>query len=202
MRLRDALLRAVYAASGLTYHPEWAFHQMARMFNLGAPLAGRDPVTMGSAQYNFQVYATDTVYNVIPNWSDVKRLSELMPRRQAMLSGESPRARSVGALLSSETVYDPQLKEHYIVRYHLPAPSATAASLRGRRSRIEMLILHGDPGPLERSLAYMTVAGASTLVHYYVAQDGQIYQLISDRYAARHAGMTLWDGKRLSLIHI
>lgn len=202
IRLRDALLKLVYAASGLTYHPEWAFHQMARMFNMGAPLAGRDPVTMGSAQYNFQVYATDTVYNVIPNWSDVKRLSEIMPRRQAMLSGENPRARSVGALLSSDTVYDPKLKEHYIVRYHLPAPSTTAASLRGRRSKIEMLILHGDQGPAERSLAAMTVVGSSSLVHYYVAHDGQIYQLISDRYAARHAGMALWDGKQRNLNNI
>lgn len=202
VRLRDTLLSAVYAASGLSYHPEWAFHQMARVLNLGAPLGKRDPVTMGSAQYNMQVYATDTVYNVIPNWNDVKRLTEIMPRRQAVLSGQSTQARSAGALLSADAVYDPQLKEHYIVRYHLPAPSATAASLRSHSSRVEMIVLHGDRGPVERSLAHMTVAGAQALVHYYVASDGQIYQLISDRYAARHAGMAEWQGKRRNLNNI
>ena len=199
VRLRDTFLSAVYTASGLSYHPEWAFHQMARIFNMGAPLGKRDPVTMGTAKYNFQVYATDTVYNVIPNWGDVKRLTELMPKRSAMLSIEGRRERSAGALLSGDAVYDPQLKEHYVVRYHLPAPSATAATLRGRRSKIELILLHGDRGPAERSLASMTVAGARSLVHYYIAQDGQIYQLISDRYAARHSGLAVWGGQRRNL---
>src|SRR6266508_128579 len=80
VRLRDALLAQTYARSGATYHPDWAFHQLARGWDLGAPLSGAYQVASGAAQYAIQVYATDTLYNVVPRWSDVRRLSADVPR--------------------------------------------------------------------------------------------------------------------------
>jgi hypothetical protein len=198
VRVREALLGAIYAAAGLQYHPEWAFHQLARTLNLGAPLGKCDPVTMGGAQYNYQSYAADTLYNVVPNWSDVKRLAELTGRRQAVLGVEGGR-KGLGTLLSGEVRYDPELKEHYVVRFMLPAPSATAYRPRGRRSTIGAIVIHAAEEPAERALARMTAAGARTLSHYYVAADGQIYQLLSDRYAAKHAGLAMWEGRRRNL---
>jgi hypothetical protein len=198
VRLREALLGAVYAAAGMQYHPDWAFHQLARTLNLGAPLGKADPVTMGGAQYNFQAYATETLYNVIPNWSDVKRLSELTARRQAVLGVEDTR-KPIGALLSGDVRYDPDLKEHYVVRFRLPAPSATAYTRRGRRTRIGAVVIHAAEEPAESAIRRMMAAGARSMTHYYVAADGQIYQLLSDRYAARHAGMADWQGRRRNL---
>lgn len=62
----------------MQHHPEWAFPRIALQQGLGTPLGKANPVTMGASQYNFQVYATDTLDNVIPNWGDVKQLSALI----------------------------------------------------------------------------------------------------------------------------
>jgi hypothetical protein len=78
VRLRDALLTQTYARAGATYHPDWAFHQLARGWNLGAPLSDSYRVASGMAQYAIQVYAADTLYNVVPNWGDVRRLSQII----------------------------------------------------------------------------------------------------------------------------
>jgi hypothetical protein len=96
-KVRDALLNATYAAAGQQYRPDWAFHQLARTWNLGAPLGKTDPITVGGKQYNFQVYATDTLYNIVPNWSDVKRLSAIFSPQQTLLVAPTP----VTALLPS-----------------------------------------------------------------------------------------------------
>lgn len=36
------------------------------------------------------------------------------------------------------------------------------------------IVLHGDSGPAEATLARMAAPGAKTLTHYYLARDGQI----------------------------
>jgi len=200
--LRNVLVGKTYETAGMQYHPEWAFHQMAFQLGLGAPLGKADPVSMGTSQYNFQVYATDTLYNVIPNWSDVKQLSSLIktgPRRAVLAADDAPAVRR--AVLSADVVYDPQLKEHYIVRYSVPGIGATAAGSRSG-AKIAAIVLHGDSGPAEEVLARMAAPGAKMLTHYYIAADSQIYQLVSDKLAARHAGMATWQGRRRNINRI
>ena len=48
VRLRDALLAQTYARSGATYHSDWAFHQLARGWNVGAPLSDSYRVASGA----------------------------------------------------------------------------------------------------------------------------------------------------------
>src|SRR5262249_53090586 len=77
-RLRDALLSATYRAGGASYQPTWAFHQLARAWNLGAPLSDSYRVASDATQYAIQVYASDTLYNIVPQWADVRRLTALL----------------------------------------------------------------------------------------------------------------------------
>ncbi|NTW03191.1 MAG: N-acetylmuramoyl-L-alanine amidase, partial [Oscillochloris sp.] len=77
VRLRDTLMAETYKQAGATYHPEWSFHQMARSYNIGAPLGEGAQIKLEQTTYAFQTYALDTLYNVVPNWSDVKRLNNL-----------------------------------------------------------------------------------------------------------------------------
>lgn len=201
VKLRDALLGKVYEAAGMTYRPDWAFHQLALKLGLGAPLGKADPVSNGAAQYNFQVYATDTVYNLVPHWSDVKRLSELVgtaPRRAVLSAEGAPAPSRARAVLSADVTYDPQLKEHYLVRYSVPGVGPSAYGTRSG-SKIAAIVLHGDTGPTEDALTRMTTPGAKAMTHYYIAGDAQIYQLISDRFAAQHAGMATWRGTRRNM---
>jgi hypothetical protein len=171
---------------------------------LGAPLGKSDPVALGSSQYNFQAYATDTLYNLVPNWGDVKRLTELFgePRR-AVLSMAEDESAELRAVLSADEdiVYDPQLKEHYVVRYSIPGAGATAFSSR-QGSKIAAIVLHADGGPTEAALQRMAISGAKSMSHYYISNEGQIYQLTSDRNAARHAGMATWNGRRRNMNRI
>ncbi|NTU81883.1 MAG: N-acetylmuramoyl-L-alanine amidase [Chloroflexales bacterium] len=79
-RLREALLAVTYGQAGQTYHPDWAFHQLARGYAIGAPLSGSYQITQDGTAYALQVYALDTLYNVVPRWSDVQRMSFLAAR--------------------------------------------------------------------------------------------------------------------------
>src|SRR5439155_26365732 len=98
VRLRDALLGQTYARVGAIYHPDWAFHQLARGWNVGAPLSDSYRDASRAALYAIQVYATDTLYNIVPNWGSVRRLSQDIPvgssaaARPAVLSIEQPAA--------------------------------------------------------------------------------------------------------------
>lgn len=188
-RLRDALLAETYKVAGQTYRADWAFHQLARTNALGAPLGQTNPVSAGSLQYNFQVYALDTLYNQVPNWSDVKRLSQLTAPTPATLSTRAP------ATLSAERVVAPELPPYRIVEYRIPGMQPTAYTGRGK-TKIEAIILHGDAGPAAVQLAAMGVPGAKRMTHYYVALDGTIYRLLEDHLAASHAGMAQWQGQR------
>jgi N-acetylmuramoyl-L-alanine amidase CwlA len=200
IKLRDQLLAKTYEAAGQQYRPDWAFHQLAFKLGLGAPLGKADPVAMDGSQYNFQVYATDTLYNLVPNWNDVKRLTDLYTKKAgAVLSaGEGERLTALLSVSDGPMQYDPELKQHYIVRYSIPGTGPSAYSDRGR-SKISAIILHADSGPTEATLERMYTPGAKSMPHYYVADDAQIYQLISDRYAARHAGMATWQGRRRNM---
>jgi len=208
VRLRDALLTQTYARVGATYHPDWAFHQLARGWNLGAPLSDSYRVGAGAAQYAIQIYATDTLYNIVPNWSDVRRLSQLVPpsaARPAVLSLEEAAAAAPAepaeALLSDDARLEPAPAPFHILQY---SPRDAAPTAYGSRSgsKIALIVLHGDTGPASQSLAAMTAIEARAMSHYYVAGDGAIYQLVDDANAAWHAGMATWGGRRQNINRI
>jgi hypothetical protein len=198
VRLRDTLLTQTYARAGAIYHPDWAFHQLARAWHLGAPLSDSYRVAAGTAQYAIQVYATDTLYNVVPNWGDVRRLSQLTGPVAAVLSDELPEA-----LLSDDAQLEPAPAPFHVVQYARPGAAPTAYGPR-YGSKIALIVLHGDlaPGSAEQTLAAMTAIDARAAVHYYVTAAGVIYQLIDDIYAAWHAGMADWNGRRQNINRI
>lgn len=223
-RLRDALLAVTYSRSAATYHPEWAFHQIARRLNLGAPLSDSYRVTQGGTEYAIQVYTTDVLYNIVPNWADVRRLSTAVPAASATLMPEGAEADTGGgspevaeseawetpaepeqpdlsALLSADAVLEPAPAPFYILQFAVP----TLAELPyGSRygSRIGLLVLHGDPGPALGAVAAMRALGSRSSSHYYIAQSGQILQVVPDHYAAWHTGIGEWRGRRQNINRI
>jgi hypothetical protein len=207
VRLRDALLTQTYARAGASYHPDWAFHQLARGWNLGAPLSESYRVAVGATQYAIQVYATDTLYNVIPNWSDVRRLSQLTipgTTRPAVLSLADERAMPAEppeALISDDARLEPAPAPFHILAYSPRYATPTAYGTRSG-SKIALIVLHADVGPAAQSLAAMTAETARSMPHYYVAGDGAIYQLTDDTNAAWHAGMATWNGRRQNINRI
>lgn len=196
VRLRDALLAQAYARAGATYHPDWAFHQQARSLNLGAPLSDSYRVAVGAAQYAVQVYATDTLYNLVPNWADVRRLSQLTAPAPAVLSSrELPRP------AASAPQREPDPAPHHILRYSPPEARPTAFGSRSG-SKIALIVLHSDPGPATQALAALTTLDARAMPHYYVTTGGAIYQLADDAQAAWHTGLGLWNGRRQNINRI
>jgi N-acetyl-anhydromuramyl-L-alanine amidase AmpD len=196
VRLREALLAQTYGRAGATYHPDWAFHQLGRSWNLGAPLSDSYRVSSGSSQYAIQVYATDILYNVVPNWSDVKRLNQLTATGATAFATEDP-----FAVITEDAQLEPAPAPFHIVQY---SPAGAAKMAYGSRSgaRIKLIVLHSDPGPAERSLSIMVAPGARAATHYYVASDGTIYQLVDDKNAAWHAGMATWGGRKQNINRI
>lgn len=73
------LLAASYRQSGSTLMPGWAFHQFAVRENLGPALSDSYRLTVDGTEYALQVFALDTLYNPVPQWSDVRRLSDTPP---------------------------------------------------------------------------------------------------------------------------
>jgi N-acetylmuramoyl-L-alanine amidase-like protein len=200
VRLRDALLGQTYARSGVIYHPDWAFHQLARGWNVGAPLSDSYRAASSLAQYAIQIYATDTLYNIVPNWSNVRRLSQdiqvgtPVAARPAILSLEQP----AEALLSDDAQLESAPAAFQIVQSSPRGITGMAFGGRGG-SKIALIVLHGDAGPAKRSLAVMTALGVRKSTHYYVTALGTIYQLVDDVYAAWHSGMADWNGRRRNI---
>lgn len=201
IRLREALLAQIYQRGGAVYHADWAFHQLARTWNLGAPLSDSYRVAAESAQYAIQVYATDILYNVVPNWSDVRRLSQLVAPRAAVLEAEAE-APPITALLAPNTQFEPAPAPYHILRYS--PDSMVAATAYGSRSgsKIALIVLHSDPLPAQQFLAAVTAIGARTAAHYYVSGAGAIYQLVDDEDAAWHAGIGVWNGRSQNINRI
>lgn len=198
VRVRDALLTQTYARSGATYHPDWAFHQLARGWGLGAPLSDSYRVASGATQYAIQVYATDTLYNVVPSWSDVRRLSQIAAPSSAI---PATRGAPAGGLLAPGARLEPDPAPFHILQY---SPARAAATAYGPRygSKIALIVLHGDPAPADRALAAMTAIDAPAAAHYYVAASGAIYQIVDDDDAAWHAGMATWNGRQQNINRI
>ena len=202
VRMRDTLLTQTYARGGAIYHPDWAFHQLARAWNLGAALSESYRVASGSAQYAIQVYATDTLYNLVPNWSDVRRLSQLANApRPAVLSAREAPAAAPAPKLPAGAQLEPAPATFHVAQYSPPQAQPVAFGDRSG-SKINLLVLHSAPGPLAQILAAMTALDAQGMSHYVVAADGAIYQLVSDDCAAWHSGMADWNGRRQNINRI
>lgn len=87
--LESALLSESFRANGLEYHPTWAFHRYvvaeARAGHpLGSPMGESREIIVGGKTYAIQTFALDTLYTPLAevesqtNWSDVRRMSELL----------------------------------------------------------------------------------------------------------------------------
>jgi N-acetyl-anhydromuramyl-L-alanine amidase AmpD len=186
--LREALLTVTYKAGGATYHADWAFHQKAVTMNIGTPISESKKLNIGSATYSLQTYALDTLYNLVPNWSDVKSLRDLA-RTEGMPSFAMP-AFSVATEAVSGSWEPPTTPPHQIQHY---APASPAFVPRNG-SPITMVIIHSDAEPAQNALERMTTIGARNAPHYYISLSGSIYQLVEEKDAAWHSGMATISG--------
>jgi N-acetylmuramoyl-L-alanine amidase CwlA len=187
--LRNALLGATYQRGGARYRPDWAFHQVAWSLRLGAPISDSYRLRFDAAEYVLQVYADEVLYNVVPRWGEVLRLTRL----GASSTGASRRREGTpdpGTLSAEDPASGPQLDTPIIQ----VAPQSLAAGSRNR-ARIALLVLHDDPGPAALTIARMTEFDARRATHYYVDADGAIFQLVAEELAAWHAGMARWRGR-------
>lgn len=191
VNLRTVLLQVTYEKGGAKYHPEWAFHQMAHTLDggagIGAPLGESFKVTVGGTTYSMQVYATDALYNIVPNWSDVKRLKDLA---QAKGMASFSTFADYGVVAEDATWEPPEQPAYQVIRYSPPSPSL---SERGGKT-ISMVIVHGDSEGAEDALDRMTMFGARYSTHYYITTEGWIYQLVDEKMAAWHSGMFTLGG--------
>lgn len=73
------LLEASYSLGGSRLRSTWAFHRFAVRHRLGPPLCDSDSLELDGQEYTFQVFAGDTLYTPVPDWADVRRLSETPP---------------------------------------------------------------------------------------------------------------------------
>jgi len=210
LRLREALLAATYRKAGTTYRPDWAFHQLARGFGIGSPLCGSRQLDIEGTPFALQVYALDTLFNPVPNWSQVRRLRDL-----AALQGASPPGSvsqtTAGPLGAAPTTsadatpaaplvipgdHAPPLTDGFrIVPFTPPSPA------QGPRDgqRVQVIVLHALAGPVAATLARMTEPGARFATHYVVGIAGGIYQVVEESQAARHAGVVDLNGRRLNV---
>ncbi len=93
--LDQALVSETFMSAGITYHPNWAFHtymlDQARTGRpLGPPMDDSRIITVSGQRYAVQVFAQDTLYTPLAeeeentNWSDVRRLSDLLVNANAV----------------------------------------------------------------------------------------------------------------------
>ncbi|WP_322489536.1 peptidoglycan recognition family protein [Chloroflexus sp.] len=196
VRLRDALLTETYKQAGTTYRPDWAFHQLARQWAIGVPLANSYQITLEKTTYALQPFALDVLYNVVPKWSEVKRLSDLARQHGMPVLGAAMPA-PVLAVRSAEST-PPSDGGFSITQV---APPAMAFGERGGEP-VSMVVLHAIPGPAEATIAAMTDFNARFATHYLIGLDGRIYRLVNEAKAAWHAGFATSGGTRYNLNRI
>ncbi|MCU0494884.1 MAG: peptidoglycan recognition protein family protein [Chloroflexaceae bacterium] len=73
-----ALLNESYRKRSPGYNEGWAFHQVAVEQELGAPLGASTRLDVAGKAINYQIFARDMLYCEVPNWGDVRRLSQLL----------------------------------------------------------------------------------------------------------------------------
>ncbi len=202
VRLREALLVITYRRGGANYNPNWSFHQLARQWSIGAPLGDPYGIYIEGVNYNIQAYALDTIYNIVPYWTDVQRLSRLIaaqhPGTNRALSLEEPPDLP---RLPPDVQWESRRLLPYTILHYTSTPPPTAYSERSG-SRVSLVVLHGDAGPAQETLKRMSEPGASDSTHYYLAADATVYRLIPEERAAWHAGMLTYNGRRQNINRI
>ena len=99
--LMTGLLMESFLATGQDYHAGWAFHAYALTEaragrSLGSPLADSRYITAGNQRYVVQTFTHDTLYTPLAdvesqtNWSDVRRLSQLVEQIRQTQPGPQP----------------------------------------------------------------------------------------------------------------
>ena len=91
--LRDALLAAIYAQAGETYHPDWAFHQFALRNPVGPPLGPSFRLTVENKEFVAACYALDVLYSPVGRWQEIGRLSALGAAKAQRALAESLQGR-------------------------------------------------------------------------------------------------------------
>jgi hypothetical protein len=196
VQLRDALLAQTYQQAGTSYQPGWSFHQLAQQWDIGSPLSGDYKIDIEGVVYNIQVYALDTLYNIVPQWTDVQRMSQLVaklvepqPRPGSSFSRRPPSE----MVLEPGTTWEPPDQSVVLHYTHTPPPSSFSSR---EDTPVQLIVLHGDPGPARATLERMAELGAPHSTHYYLTREGTIYQVIHEAFAAWHAGMALYSGSK------
>src|SRR5829696_7616106 len=72
--LGRVLIDATFRAGAATFHPDWAFHQYVLKNRLGPPIGESATITVDGAQYSYQAFALDTLFNRVPNWAAIRRV--------------------------------------------------------------------------------------------------------------------------------
>lgn len=98
--LQLALLEASYRACGTELHTNWSFHHIALEKKLGPAMSDSYRITVDGQEYSMQVFALDTLYTPVPNWSDVRLLSETP-------AGNLYQALMTETYKVADSVYDP-----------------------------------------------------------------------------------------------
>jgi len=73
--------------------------------------------------------------------------------------------------------------------------SASKAPTLSERKKIELIVLHSDPGPAEKTLKALREAAPASGPHYYVDTTGQITQLAPEEQPTLHSGVATWRGE-------
>ncbi len=85
------LLKVTFTAGGSALHPDWATHQhyldQLDKRPLGAPLSSPRTLEVSGQRYDVEIYALDTLYTLVPFWTDVRRLSDLLAELREQESG-------------------------------------------------------------------------------------------------------------------
>jgi N-acetylmuramoyl-L-alanine amidase len=77
--LKTAFRGEVYRGLGVTYRPDWAFHQYADRNPIGVPLTESFRLALGSGEsYSAQIFSLDTLITPASQWNVVIPLSHLL----------------------------------------------------------------------------------------------------------------------------
>jgi hypothetical protein len=128
--LDTALMTETFLATGLDFHPTWAFHQYAMSEaragrTLGAPVGDSHRIMVDGKRYAIQTFALDTLYTPLAevesqtNWNDVRRMSELLKQ---VLQPQQPAQPSAAAQPSASPTSGASATSDPLVS---PTPSPT-----------------------------------------------------------------------------
>ena len=72
-----------------------------------------------------------------------------------------------------------------------PAPASASSSRR--QNYVRLIVLHSDLAGPREAIAELTAPGSGGAPHFYIAADGTITRMVSERRAAHHTGMAVWN---------